>query len=256
MVEGEGEPLRFDLGDDYQEAVSFHRWFAMRGVGAARAAVAFTTAPDWLRDPEKLALVTAGDDAALAVTVAARQAGKTVSDRGSKAESLLDLCAGVGTIGAVAARLGFHALSLELSIVPHLIGQVLYDFPVSMAAADEHGTAGSWRGYLSEVGDFADAVWRGAKDRLKELFEEDVDIRVWVRVTDCPFCGTPVPLVSNARLSGEAALNIIPDPSPVDGSRFPRFGLLRTEFPDLRGTFAKGSLHLSELPQSLPLPGA
>ena len=38
----------------------------MRGAGAARAAVAFTTSPDWLRDPEKLALVAAGDDAALA----------------------------------------------------------------------------------------------------------------------------------------------------------------------------------------------
>jgi hypothetical protein len=240
VVEGEGEPLRFDLGDDYQEAVSFHRWFAMRGASAARAAVAFTTAPDWLRDPEKLALVTAGDDAALAATVADRQAGNTGAGRANKAELLLDLCAGVGTIGAMAARLGFDALSLELSIVPHLIGQVLYDFPVSMATPDERGAAGSWRGYVSEVGDFADAVWRGAKDRLKELFEEDVDIRIWVRVTDCPFCGTPVPLISNARLSGEAALNIIPDLSPVGSSRFPRFGLLRTEFPDLRGTFAKG----------------
>jgi hypothetical protein len=236
----EGEPLRFDLGDDDQEAVSFHRWFAMRGAGAARAAVAFTAAPDWLRDPGKLALVAAGDDAALAAAVEARQAGNTDAGSGNKAESLLDLCAGVGTIGAMAARLGFDALSLELSIVPHLISQVLYDFPVSMAAADERGIAGCWRGYITEVGDFADGVWRGAKDRLKDLFEEEVDIRVWVRVTDCPFCGTPVPLISHARLSGEAALNIIPDPSPVGGSRFPRFGLLRTEYPDLRGTFAKG----------------
>ena len=240
MVEGEHEPLRFDLGDDYQKAVSFHRWFAMRGVGAARAAVAFTTSPDWLRDPEKLALVAVGDDAALAAAVAARKAGNVGSHRGNETESLLDLCAGVGTIGAMAARLGFDALSLELSIVPHLIGQVLYDFPVSMAAADGRGIAGSWRGYVSEVGDFADAVWRGAKDRLKELFEEDVDIRVWVRVTECPFCGTQVPLVPNARLSGEAALNLIPDLENAGGSGLPRFGLLRTEYPDLRGTFAKG----------------
>jgi len=236
----EGEPLRFDLGDDYQEAVSFHRWFAMRGASSARAAVAFTTSPDWLRDPEKLAVVAAGDDAALAAAVAARNAGNAGSQRRNKTESLLDLCAGVGTIGAMAARLGFDALSLELSIIPHLIGRVLYDFPVSVATADGRGITGSWRGYITEVGDFADAVWRGAKERLKELFEEDVDIRVWVRVTECPFCATQVPLVSNARLSSEAALNIIPDASTASGSRFPRFGLLRTEFPDLRGTFAKG----------------
>jgi hypothetical protein len=240
VAAGEGELLRFDLGDDYQEAVSFHRWFAMRGISAARAAVAFTTAPEWLRDPEKLALVTAGDDAALAATVA-RRAGNTGSDSGNKAESVLDLCAGVGTIGAMAARLGFEARSVELSVVPHLIGRVLYDFPVSIAAADERRIAGCWRGYVAEVADFADAVWRGAKDRLQGLFEPDVDIRIWVRVTDCPFCGNPVPVVSNARLSGEAALSIIPEPSPAGGSRFPRFGLLRTEFPDLPGTFAKGS---------------
>lgn len=71
----EGELLRFDLGDDYQEAVSFHRWFAMRGAGAARAAVAFTASSDWLRDPEKLALVAAGDDSVLAAAIAARKAG-------------------------------------------------------------------------------------------------------------------------------------------------------------------------------------
>lgn len=239
-MEGEGEPFRFDLGDDYQEAVSFHRWFAMRGAGAARAAVAFTTSPDWLLDPEKLALVADGDDAMLAAAVAARKAENAGSRGGNEPESLLDLCAGVGTIGAMAARLGFDALSLELSIIPHLISQVLYDFPVSMAAADGRGIAGSWRGYVTEVEDFADAVWRGAKERLKELFEEDVDIRVWVRVTECPFCGTQVPLVSNARLADDAALNVVPDPSTTGGSRSPRFGLLRTEFPDLRGTFAKG----------------
>ena len=233
----EGEFPRLDLGDDYQEAVSFHHWFAMRGTGAARAAVALTASPDWLRDQEKLDLVATGDDAALAAAVAARPAGNA----GSRARDkpLLDLCAGVGTIGAMAARLGFDVLSLELSNVPHLISQVLYDFPVSMAAADGSGAAGCWRGYVTEVEDFADKVWRGAKERLKELFEEDVDIRVWVRFTECPFCGSPVPLVSNARLSGEAALSIVPDPGTVSGG-FPRFGLLHTEFPDLKGTFAKG----------------
>lgn len=239
MVDGEGEPFRLDLGDDYQEALSFHRWFAMRGAGAARAAVAFTTSPDWLRDPEKLALVAVGDDAALARAVALRKAGNAGSRRDGKEDSLLDLCAGVGTIGAMAARLGFEVMSLELSDIPHFISKVLHDFPVSMAASDEGGIGNTWRGYVTEVGDFADAVWRGAKERLKELFEEDVDIRVWVRYTECPFCGTQVPLISNARLSGEAALNIIPERT-AGGSKLPRFGLLRTEFPDLRGTFAKG----------------
>jgi len=236
----ESEPLRFDLGDDDQEAVSFHRWFAMRGAGAARAAVTFTAAPDWLRDPEKLALVAAADDDALAAAVDARRAANIDAGSGNRADSLVDLCAGVGTIGAMAARLGFNAVCVESSVVPHLISQVLYDFPVSTAAADERGVAGCWRGYTAEVREFADAVWQGAKDRLKELFEEEVDIRLWVRFMDCPFCGTPVPLISNARLSGGTALNIVPDPSPPGASRFPRFSLLRTEYPDLRGTFAKG----------------
>jgi hypothetical protein len=235
----EGEFLRFDLSDDYQEAVSFHHWFAMRGTGAARAAVAFTVSPDWLGDPEKVALVAAGGDAALAAAVAARRAENTGS-RGDRDKPLLDLCAGVGTIGAMAARLGFDVLSLELSDVPHLIGRVLYDFPVSLATADTGGTAGCWRGYATEVEAFAGAVWHGAKERLKELFEEDVDIRVWVRFTECPSCGSPVPLVSNARLSGEAALSIVPDPNTASGSQLPRFGLLHTEFPELKGTFARG----------------
>jgi hypothetical protein len=240
-VATESEPLRFDVSDDYQEAVSFHRWFAVRGSRAARAAVAFTASPDWLRDPGRLTLVASGDDAALAAAMAARKTGSASPNREDKAETLLDLCAGVGTMGAIAARLGFDVLALELSIIPHLISQVLYDFSVSLCAADVRGIAGSWRGYAAEVTDFADAVWRGAKDRLKELFEKDVDIRVWVRITECPLCGTQVPLVSNARLSREAALNIKPDPSMSNGGGFSRFGLLHTEFPDLRGTFRRGS---------------
>jgi hypothetical protein len=239
-AEAEGEFLRFDLGDDYQEAYSFHPWFAMRGTSAARAAVAFTVSPDWLRDPEKVALVAEGADAALAAAVAARKEENADPSRTNKTESLLDLCAGVGTIGATAARLGFDALSLELSNIPHLIGKVLYDFPRSMGAADARGGVGCWRGYATEVKEFADAVWRGAKALLNELFEDDVDIRIWARFTHCPFCGAAVPVVPNARLSGDAALNIMPDPSGANGNRYPRFGLLHTEFPDLRGTFAKG----------------
>jgi len=240
VVEREGEFLSFDLGNDYQEAVSFHRWFAMRGTGAARAAVAFTVSPDWLRDPEKVALVAVGDDTELAAAVAARKAENAGPGPEGKTESLLDLCAGVGTIGAMAARLGFDALSLELSNIPHLISKVLYDFPLSVGAADGRGLAGCWRGYAAEVDEFANSIWRGAKARLNELFEEDVDIRVWVRFTQCPFCGATVPMVPNARLSGDAAVNIVPDPRAPGSSEYPRFGLLRTEFPDLRGTFAKG----------------
>jgi hypothetical protein len=246
VVEGDGEPIGFHLGEDYQEGISFHRWFEMRGASAARAAVAFTKSPEWLGDPEKLALVAVGDDAAIAATIAqsrsSRKAENIDSDSTDESERLLDLCAGIGTMAAMAARLGFDALSVESSIVPHLVNQVLHDFAVSMAAAagvDEEG-AGSWRGFATEVEDFADAVWRGAKERLKCLFEDDVDIRVWVRITDCPFCGRQVPLLSNARLSRNAALNVCPDPG-LDGEiRFPRFGLLKTAFPDRKGTFAKG----------------
>jgi len=249
-VEDEGEPLRFRLDEDYQEAISFHRWFAMRSTGAARAAVAFTTSPEWLGDPEKLALVASGDDAAIGVAIAegrsGRKLGKINSRSTNDVERLLDLCAGIGTMGATAARLGFDALSVEVSIVPHLIDRVLHDFAVSMAdhsdmaagVGEKHASA--WRGLVAEVEDFANAVWRGTKERLKELFEEDVDTRLWVRITACPFCGRQVPLLSNARLSRDTALDISPDLRPGNDSEFPRFGLLRREFPDLKGTIAKG----------------
>ena len=246
MVDGEGEPLRFSLGEDYQEAISFHRWFAMRGTSTARAAVAFTTSPEWLVDPEKLTLVASGDDSAIAMAIAQGRSGsgsENIDSHGAgKAMRLLDLCAGIGTMGAMAARLGFDALSVELSIVPHLIDRVLHDFAVQMAApkgADGEG-AGAWRGLVTEVEGFADAVWRGAKERLKELFEEDVDIRLWVRFMACPFCGRQVPLISNARLSQDTALKVSPDPESGNDGEFPRFGLLRTEFPDRKGPFAKG----------------
>src|SRR6202042_1807202 len=99
-------------------------------------------------------------------------------------DCVLDLCGGIGTMGAMAARLGFDALTVELSIVPHLIDRVLHEFAVSMApaASADPKSADAWRGLVAEVAGFADAVWCGTKERLKELFEEDVDIRVWVRI--------------------------------------------------------------------------
>ncbi len=256
MVQGEGDFLRFHLGEDYQEGISFHRWFAIRGASAARAAVAFTTSPDWLGDPEKLALVAAGDDTAIAAAIALGRSGHNSGNIGSrsanspganshsanKGERLLDLCAGIGTMGAMAARLGFDAVSVELSTVPHLVNRVLHEFAVSMAAPSvaEGESAGIWRGLATEVEDFADAVWRGAKERLKGLFEEDVDIRLWVRIIACPFCGRQVPLLSSARLSPNTALSIPRDAGSSEDNEVPRFGLLRTDFPDLKGTFAKG----------------
>ena len=230
------EPLRLRLDDDYQETISFHRWFAMRSTSVARAAVAFTTSPEWLNDPGKLALVVNGDDAAIASAIASA----------NEDERLLDLCAGIGTVAAVAARLGFDALSLELSIVPHLIDRVLHDFAISIAksssSALSSGTerVSAWRGFATEVEDFANAVWRGAKERLNDLFEDDVDIRLWVRIIPCPSCGRQIPVLSNIRLSRDTALNIFGDPGLNGESDFPRFGLLETEFPDRKGTYSRG----------------
>ncbi len=157
---------------------------------------------------------------------------------------MLDLCAGVGTVGAMAARLGFAALSVELSIVPHLIDRVLHDFAVSLAAgsarsADEE-PPDAWRGFVTEVEDFANAVWRGVKPRLGELFEEDVHARIWLRLARCPNCGRRVPVLANARLSRDTALDLTLDPAVGSAGEFPRFGLLRTEFPDRKGTFSRG----------------
>jgi len=250
VAEGDGEPLRLRLEDDYRDTISFHRWFAMRSTGAARAAVAFTTSPEWLTDPEKIALVANGDDEAIASAIVQGRPKRNASTAGSnnivKEERVLDLCAGIGTVGAMSARLGFDALSVELSIVPHLINRVLHDFAISMAKPSSSVTndgpesARPWRGFAAEVDDFANAVWRGAKARLKELFEEDVDTRIWVRIFPCPSCGRQVPVLSNVRLSRDTALNISPDPGPSREGAFPRFGLLSTEFPDRKGTFARG----------------
>jgi hypothetical protein len=250
VEEGEGEPLRLRLEDDHGDTAGFHRWFAVRGASAARAAVAFTTSPDWLSDPGKLALMTDGDDAAIASAIVQGRFGRRPDNVDShneyQGERLLDLCAGVGTVGAMAARLGFDALSVELSIVPHLIDRVLHDFAVSLAKGSSSVTSAdedridSWRGFVTEVEDFANAVWRGAKQRLKELFEDDVDFRLWLRLVPCPSCRRKVPVLSNVRLSRDTALNVTPDQGLGSESEFPRFGLLRTDFPDRKGTFSRG----------------
>jgi hypothetical protein len=245
----ESEPLRLRLGDDDREAIIFHRWFAIRGASAARAAVAFTTSPDWLNDPDKLALMAGGDDAAIASAIAqgraSRQPNKADGSHSGRQEGrMLDLCAGVGTVGAMAVRLGFDALSVEVSIVPHLIDRVLYDFAVSLAESSPRGAdndrTNPWRGFVTEVEAFANAVWRGAKQRLKELLEEDVDVRLWLRLARCPNCGRRVPVLANARLSGDIALNLTSDSALVSEGEYPRFDLLRTEFPDRKGTFSRG----------------
>jgi adenine-specific DNA methylase len=238
--EDQGEPLRLRLDDDYRDSIGFHRWFATRGTNAARAAVAFTTSPDWLNDPGKLDLMASGDDAAIASAIAqgrsCRNPGNADSHDSYLEERLLDLCAGIGTVGAMASRLGFDALSVELSIVPHLIDRVLHDFSVSLAKGSssslsaDQGQISSWRGFVTEVEEFANAVWSGAKERLKELFEEDVDIRLWLRIAACPSCERRVPVLSNVRLSRDTALNVSPGPAHSGESQFPRFGLLRTEF--------------------------
>ena len=247
----ERDALTLRLDEDYREAISFHRWFAMRRTSAARAAVVFTTSPEWLDDPDKLALVATGDDAAIAAAIA-RSRSNPRSDniglhRETEEERLLDLCAGIGTVGAMAARLGFDALSVELSTVPHLIDRVLHEFAVTMAKQSTpvaNATAkeglGAWQGYVTEVEDFANAVWRGAKERLKSLFEENVDIRLWARVVMCPSCKRQIPVLSNARLSRDTALNVSPDLEFSAESGLPRFGLLRAELPDFKGTLARG----------------
>jgi hypothetical protein len=246
----EDETLRLRLDDDYLDSISFHRWFAMRGPSAARAAVAFTTSPDWLSDPGKLALMASGDDAAIASAIvqgrSSRISDNVDSRNAHREERLLDLCAGIGTVGAMAARLGFDALSIELSVVPHLINRVLHEFAVSLAkdASSATGTSGNpandWRGFVTEVEEFANAVWLGAKERLKELFEEDVDVRLWLRVATCPSCRRQIPVLSNLRLSRDTVLRFCLESNLGNENGFPRFGLLRTEFPDRKGTFERG----------------
>ena len=244
------EPLRLRLDDGYKDTISFHRWFAMRSTSAARAAIAFTMSPEWLTDPDKIALLVNGDDAAIAAAIIQTSTDRSPDKLGAGGAApdvrLLDMCAGVGTVAAMAARLGFNAISVELSIVPHLIDRVLHDFAVSLAKDSSsnpyvsEGAGNGWRGFAREVEDFAEAVWRGAKERLNEVFEEDVDIRVWVRIVPCPSCGRQVPVLSNVRLSRDTAMNVSPDPGPGDQGEFPRFGLLRTEFLDHKGTYERG----------------
>lgn len=248
MEEG-GELPRLLLDDDHRDAIGFHRWFAIRGTSAARAAVAFTTSPEWLGDPDKFTFLATRDDETIAASIMQgmpnRRQGNAQSRGAGKDVQLLDLCAGIGTVAAVAGRLGFDALSVELSVVPHLINQVLHEFAVSMArpsgpAANTDKTpVTGWRGFAAEVDEFAHAVWSGAKERLKDLFEEDVDTRIWVRIVPCPSCAHQVPVLSNARLSRDTALDISAGSGPGFEGAFPRFDLLRTES-DRKGTFGRG----------------
>jgi len=243
---GDGETLSFPADDNDQDATSFHHWFAMRTTSAARAAVAFTTSPEWLGDSDKTDLVARGDDDAIASAILHDRSNRTPdnndSDSADPAERVLDLCAGTGTVAAVAARLGFDALSVELSIVPHLIDRVLHDWAISLREGTRAGEAleDGWRGFAAEVEDFANKVWDGARERLGELLEEDLDIRLWVRVVRCPNCGRSFPPVSNAGLSRDAFLKVSPESGNSDENEIPRFGLLSAEISDGKGTFAKG----------------
>jgi hypothetical protein len=70
--------------------------------------------------------------------------------------------------------------------------------------------------------------------------KKDVNIRLWVRIVKCPSCERQVPLFSNARLSPDTALNILPDLGTDRKSKLPRFDLVQTRYPDLKGTLVRG----------------
>lgn len=244
-VDGQPEPLTVHLDGEYQENISFHRWFAMRRTDAARAAVTFTTIPEWLGATDKLELVATGDDATIAEAIAQYRSSlrpdSTDLDGVTREERLLDMCAGIGTVGSVAARLGFDVMSVELSIVPHLISRVLHEFSVSMSKPTGLSSGeNTWRGFADEVERLANAVWLRARDHLGGLFEEDVNVRLWVRIGKCPSCAAQIPLLSNARLARDTALNVSPVVEPAAEAGFPRFYLIRTQFPDIKGTLTRG----------------
>ena len=209
----------------------------MRRVSAARAAVALTTSPEWLSQADKLAPWP------LATTPRSRQQLKR-----KKSNFLICVQAwALWVLWLLASDL--MRLQLNSTIVPHLIDRVLHDFAVSVAKpsipyrsmqGDE--SLSSWRGFVTEVEDFANAVWRGAKGHLKGLFEEDVNIRLWVRIATCPSpsCGRHVPLISNAKLSSTTALKISPDLEPSGERELPRFGLQQTGLPGLGATLVRG----------------
>src|SRR5260221_11212595 len=110
-MEDEDEPITLLVEDGSRESTSFHPWFAMRSRSVARAAVALTISPDWLRDPDKLALVAVGADEMIAAAVAqdrpARGSNALDTPPPAGKEQILDLCAGVGTEGAGSVALGF-----------------------------------------------------------------------------------------------------------------------------------------------------
>lgn len=249
-MEDEDEPVTLLVEDGSGESTGFHPWFAMRSRSVARAAVALTVSPDWLRDPDKLALLAVGDDKMIAAAVAqdrsARVSNALDTARSAGKEWFLDLCAGVGTMGAAAVALGFDTLAVEISIVPHLIDRVLHELPMtlthpSVAASDvaDGRHLSTWRGLAAEIEDFADAVWRGAKARLKQLFEDEIDIRIWVRMATCPLCGASVPLISNPRIGSDTILDVSPDSGKGGGP--PRFALLRTGSPNAAAAMPRGT---------------
>jgi hypothetical protein len=151
---------------------------------------------------------------------------------------------------------GFGVTSVELSIVPHLISRVLHDFAVLMSESSSLSPGqNAWRGFADEVERFANAVWLRAKEHLGELFEEDVDVRLWVRVGTCPSCASQIPLLSNARLARDIALNVSPGVEPVADAGFPRFGLIRSGFPDIKSTLAWGICTCPTCQHQFPLSG-
>src|SRR5258708_38800914 len=102
----EDDALTFIVESWAREFTRFHPWFAMRSRSVARAAVALTISPDWLRDPDKLALVAVGADEMIAAAVAqdrpARGSYALSTSRAARQGPIFDLWAGVGTGGAAA----------------------------------------------------------------------------------------------------------------------------------------------------------
>ncbi len=189
-----GETL-LDLTDDLRAPTGpfIHRWFARRSPLAARAVVALTAAPEIAADAltiEQLLDPRLSDPGRLLSNVMVE----------GRRTTLLDLCAGVGTVSEAALKQGLVPTAIDLHPIAILATRCLLVFPPAYAEPDSRVTGSaddrSWCGLAEELRYWSEEVLTATRIDLGELWLETITAVVCARIARCPNpgCGDERPL--------------------------------------------------------------
>ncbi len=114
--------------------------------------------------------------------------------------TLLDLCAGVGTVSEAALKLSFVPTAIDLHPIAVLATRCLLVFPPAYAKPDSRVTGSaedrSWRGLAEELRYWSEVVLTATRIDLDELWLETIAAVVCAWIARCPNpgCGDERPL--------------------------------------------------------------